>query len=166
MFIEADEPSEIRILFRENAVKEVKVNSERIELRRENGYIAVERLFRNGDRIDIEIEASLQWVSLPGSEALAALMYGNVLIAKVGDDPHLNGITFRKLQEKFASRIQGGELEVFVEDEEGRQARFIPLYRVEEESYSVYLDWSGHAEPYRRFSFAADGSAAYEGVDR
>jgi DUF1680 family protein len=166
LFIEADEPSEIRILFREKAVKAIKVNSERIELRKKEGYIAVERLFRNGDRIDIEIEASLQLVPLPGSEALAALKYGNVLLAKVGDDPYLNGITVRKLQEKFASRIQEGDLEVLVEDDDGRQARFVPLYKVEEEPYSVYLDWSGQEESYFGFSFAADGSAAYGEVER
>ncbi|QJD84046.1 beta-L-arabinofuranosidase domain-containing protein [Cohnella herbarum] len=162
LLIDTDEPAEFQILFRESGVKAVKVNFERIELRRENGFVAVERVFRSGDRIDIEIGASLRRVPLPGSnDALAALMYGNLLLAKIGDDKPLKGITDRNVQEKFVRRIQDGRLEFVAEDGEG-QARFIPLFRVEEESYSVYTDWSGHATPYRPFSFAADGSTAYE----
>ncbi|SFF08813.1 hypothetical protein SAMN05216378_5049 [Paenibacillus catalpae] len=158
LYIEADEPVELRIMFREKAVKNIKVNHEHIEFRKEEGYVSVERLFRKGDRIDIEIEASLRLVPLPGSEASAALMYSNVLLARVGDDKPLKGISDRNLQEKFA--IQEGRLEVLIQDEE---ARFIPLFRVEEEIYSVYIDWSGHAVPELGFSFAADGRAAYGG---
>jgi DUF1680 family protein len=165
LVIEADEPAEFRILFKEKVVKAVEINSRRIELRRENGYVAIERVFRDGDRIDIEIEASLRWVPLPDSEALAAVMFGSVLLAQVGGDKPLRGIMDGNINEKFV-RSQTGRLEFVVEDEQGGQARFIPLFRVEDEQYSVYLNRSGDTAPDRRFTFAADGSAAYEEATR
>lgn len=163
LFIEAEEPAELRIVFRESAVRSVKVNSESIELRREGGFVAIERLFRDGDRIDVEIEASLRLVALPGSDALSALMYGNVLLAEIGDDRPLTGLSQRNPHEMLSSRRIDGRVEFYFEDEEGTEARFIPLFRVEEEAYSVYRDWGGDdSGSYRRFSFAADGSSAYE----
>ncbi|WP_247740887.1 beta-L-arabinofuranosidase domain-containing protein [Cohnella sp. LGH] len=118
LFIEAEEPAVLRILFREAAVRSVKVNSEAIELRREGGFVSIERLFRDGDRIDVEIEAPLHLVSLPGSDALSALMYGNVLLAGVGDDRPLKGLSQRNLLEKLASRRIDGRVEFYFEDEE------------------------------------------------
>ncbi|WP_336789607.1 beta-L-arabinofuranosidase domain-containing protein [Paenibacillus sp. MMO-177] len=163
LHFEMDEPAELRMMFKEKAVKNIRINDEGIHLEKEEGYIVVERLFRNGDRIDIEIEASLRLIPLPGSEASAALLYGSVLLARVGDDKPLTGISDQNLEEKLAGRVKDGKLEVIVEDDRGTQARFIPLFRVEEESYSVYIDWSGLAAPERGFSFAADGRAAYGG---
>ncbi|MFC4302154.1 hypothetical protein [Cohnella boryungensis] len=107
----------------------------------------------------------MRWVPLPDSEALAAVMFGSVLLAQVGGDKSLRGIMDGNINEKFV-RSQTGRLEFVVEDEQGSQADFIPLFRVQDEQYSVYLDRSGHAAPYRRFTFAADGSAAYEEVTR
>ncbi len=165
--IEAEEPTKFRLLFRESAVQTIRVNGERFEVRRENGFVAVERVFRDGDRIDIDIEASLRLVPLQGSdEKRAAILYGNVLLAGTGDDGPPHGITDLNLREKLAERRREGRLEFVAEDEDGRQTRFIPLFRVEEESYTVYRDWSVPAASGCRFSFAADGSSAYEEVDR
>ncbi|MGO4545473.1 beta-L-arabinofuranosidase domain-containing protein [Paenibacillus sp. 2TAB23] len=163
LYFEVEEPVELRILFREKSVKNVKFNHESIQLQKEDGYVGVERLFRKGDRIDIEIEASLRLVPLPGSEALAAVMYGNVLLARIGDDKPLKGITEWNLEERIVEITHEEKLEVLLEDEEGILARFIPLFSVEEESYSVYINWSDYRGPDRDFSFAADGRAAYGG---
>ncbi|RCW64275.1 hypothetical protein [Saliterribacillus persicus] len=39
--------------------------------------------------------------------------------------------------------------------------KFIPLYRVEGEEYTVFLNWSGSLIDGSTFSFAKDGSTAY-----
>lgn len=166
LVIETDEPAVLRLMFREKAVRSVTINSEPVELRREHGFVAIERLFCNGDRIDVEIAASLRLARLPGSDDLAALMYGNVLLARVGGEVPLQDITERNLEEKLGRTIREGRAEWVAEDETGLAARFIPLFRVEEETYSVYMDWSGHASPAHRFSFVADGSAAYKDDER
>lgn len=162
LIVEADRPAELRIAFRSRAVRSARINGEPAELRRvSGGYAVLERAFRDGDRIDIEIAASLRLVPLPGSDALSALMYGNVLLARVGDDAPLRDIDDRNLEERVAGRMRDGRLEWFAKDEAGGEARFVPLYRVEEESYSVYMDWSGRAAPAPRYTLAADGSSAY-----
>lgn len=38
----------------------------------------------------------------------------------------------------------------------------IPLFRVEEEEYTVYLDLMEHAAEDRQFTYALDGSKAYK----
>lgn len=52
--------------------------------------------------------------------------------------------------------------EFALDDDQVKQAKFIPLFRVEEEAYSVYLDFEEDSSLNRRFSFAKDGSSAYE----
>jgi DUF1680 family protein len=165
LMIEVAEPTEFKIMFKEKAVKAVKINSVRVDLKRENRYIVIQRVFHDREQIEIEIEASLHLIPLQGSERLSAVMFGSVLLAQVGADKPLMGISDRNIHEKFV-KLQNERLEFVLDDKQGSQAKFIPLFRVEEEEYSVYLDWTGNASQNSRFSFAADGSKAYEEGER
>lgn len=49
-----------------------------------------------------------------------------------------------------------------VDDVLGNQVKFILIFRIEEEEYMVYLKLKGDLNHKSRFSFAKDGSAAYE----
>ncbi|NQX47947.1 glycoside hydrolase family 127 protein [Paenibacillus tritici] len=126
--IKAAGPAAFKLILKEQAVAAVTINSVPQVLQRENGYCAIERVFADQDLIEIEIAAALHQVPLPGAEHLAAVKYGNVLLARVG---------------------------------QAQQASFVPLFRVEEEEYTVYLDVEGHEGRDRPFSRAQDGSAAY-----
>lgn len=42
-----------------------------------------------------------------------------------------------------------------------KEMKFIPLFRVEEEEYTVYFDQTGNSLEENNFSFAKDGSTAY-----
>lgn len=161
LIVDVVEPTAFKLMIKEKAVKAVKINSVPVELKKENGYIAIERLFHGQDTIEIEIDASLHLVQLQGSESLAAIMFGKVLLAQLEPDAILKGISNRNVHEKFI-RLEKDKLEFSVDDEQGNRVKFIPLFRVEEEEYSVYLDFKGDSNPNGRFSFAKDGSAAYQ----
>ncbi|WP_339843823.1 hypothetical protein MKY42_18420 [Paenibacillus sp. FSL W7-1088] len=90
-------------------------------------------------------------------------MYGSILLAQLGQSALLKGINEHNIHERFI-RMPQDQLAFAAEDEEGHQAQFIPLFRVEEETYSVYLDLELEKDPSadKRFSIAEVGSAAYE----
>ena len=88
-------------------------------------------------------------------------MFGNVLLAKIGQTRLLKGITNRNINDRFV-KLQKDWLEFAAEDDQGNRVNFIPLFRVEEEEYMVYLDLTGNSLQNSSFSFAKDGSAAYE----
>ncbi|MNJ58067.1 hypothetical protein D3C77_536820 [compost metagenome] len=88
-------------------------------------------------------------------------MYGSILLAKLGQDSLLQDISNYTIHEKFV-RLPQDRLEFAVVDRQGNQVRFIPLFRVEEEQYTVYLDLKGDSLQDSCFAFAKDGSSAYE----
>jgi DUF1680 family protein len=161
LVIEAAEPTEFKLMVKEKTVKAVKINSVSIDLMKENGYIVIQRLFNNMDKIEIEIDAFLHVVQLKGAEGLGAVMFGSVLLAQIGQHGLLKGISNQNMNETFIKR-HNDRLEFIVEDDQGNKVKFIPLFRVEEEEYTVYLDLTGKSSQPSRYSSAKDGSAAYE----
>src|SRR5690606_3641682 len=85
--IETAEPAVFALMLKSDTVKAVTVNGMPAELRREEGYAVIKREFRNGDRIDIEIEARLHRVPLPGNARLGALKFGSVVLARLDGGP-------------------------------------------------------------------------------
>ncbi|MBQ9432577.1 MAG: glycoside hydrolase family 127 protein [Kiritimatiellae bacterium] len=61
----------------------VSVNGETVQGASDNGYVAVTRTWKNGDRIDIAFPMSLRAETLPGSKKYIAFFYGPTLL--VGD---------------------------------------------------------------------------------
>lgn len=161
LVIETLIPVTLALILKVKSVKAVKINSVPVELEHNNGYIVIQREFHDRDIIEIEIAAELHLVPLQGSDRMAAVMYGSILLAQLGEKTILKGIAEGNLHEKIV-RIPQEQLAFAAESEQGDQVRFIPLFRVEEEQYSVYLDLKNDSSGVQRFSMAEVGSAAYE----
>jgi uncharacterized protein len=158
--IEAAEPVAFKLMLKADAVKAVSVNSKPISLDKDNPFIVIQRVFYDQDSIGIEIDASLHLVPLQGADDIVAVMYGPVLLAQIGNHRAMAGLSNRNLNEKVV-KTQSERLAFSVMDDPDDEAAFIPLFRVEEEEYTVYLDLTGNAAVDRRFSYAKDGSTAY-----
>ncbi|MBW5446521.1 hypothetical protein GE107_10665 [Cohnella sp. CFH 77786] len=159
--IEAAEPVEFKLMLKADAVKAVTVNSKPITLDKDNRFIVIQRVFYDQDSISIEIDASLHLVSLQGTDGIAAVMYGPVLLAQIRCNRAMAGLSNHNLNKKII-KTQSERLAFSVIDDTDDEETFIPLFRVEEEEYTVYLDVTGNAAVDRRFSFAKDGSMAYK----
>lgn len=60
----------------------MKVNGKRVNAQKgPDGYLAINRRWRNGDRIDLEFDMSLRVENVPGEESRGALVYGPVVLA-------------------------------------------------------------------------------------
>jgi len=154
-------PTEFKLMIKAAAVKAVRVNDLKIELQKDKGYIIIQRVFYDEDKIEIEIEASLHLVPLKGCEDVAAIMYGKILLAQIGQNQYLAEITNENINEKVI-KSQNRQLSFAMIDNEGKTVVFIPLFRVEEEVYTVYLNLKGNTSQNDKFTFAKDGSGAYE----
>lgn len=130
-------PTEFKLMLKEAQVKTVRLNSNEIICTRENGYIIIRRVFHDNDKIEIGISASLSLVPLKGSKDRAAIMYGPILLAQLGKPSRLDGIINEDIGFKLTRTSD--PLLAFVTDTSQEYGKFIPLYRVENESYSVYL---------------------------
>lgn len=142
LVVEVAEPKEFSLLIKEGSVKTIKINSNYIDFKRESGYITIHRVFNDKDRIEIEIAASLRLLPLKGSESQVAVMFGSILLAQLGHIQCLNGISNDNIDEKFI-RLQNENLEFIMDDGQGSNVKFIPLFRVEEEEYTVYMKMEG-----------------------
>lgn len=158
--IETAEPTTFTLMLKDKAVESVTINGVPTSYKKDSGFVMIERVFNHQDTIEITIDAKLHLVPLQGSECRAAIMFGPILLAQIGPYKPLKGIADCTINER-PGRLQTDRLEFALEDELGDQLRFIPLFRVEEEQYSVYLDVQGGAHSTERFSFAKDGSRAY-----
>ncbi len=162
LLIEVDVPTEFTLMLKRKSVKAIKINSTPINLKEEEcGYILIQRVFNDKDIIEIEIDAFLHLIPLQGGEGSAAVMYGNVLLAQIGQTRILKDITNCNINETIV-KVEKDRLEFEIVDDQGNKVKFIPLFRVDEEEYTVYLDLKGNPLHNNCFSFAKDGSAAYE----
>jgi len=105
---------------------------------KENGLIQIQGLFSEGDRIEIQIGSDITMHSMDKEADIYYLKYGQILLAKT--EGMMNP------GEKLKKGI-GVEFE-------SEKAKWKPLYMVEDELYSVYINS-------RRSSEAKDGSGAY-----
>jgi DUF1680 family protein len=137
LVIHLQKPAEFKLMLKEASVKTVKLNSQEIAITKENGFIIIRRVFKDNDQIEIEISASLSLVPLKGCDDMAAVLYGRILLAQLGEPTRLDGVTHENVGNKF-TRTTDAQLAFSADAGPGR-VKFIPLYRVENENYSVYL---------------------------
>lgn len=161
--IEMKEPTEFTLLLKEDSVNAVKINGAPLELKKVNGYIVIQCVFNDKDKIEIDINAFLHLVPLKGSVSMAAVMYGSVLLAQIGCSKPLKDFSNQNINDKIV-KLDNERLEFVVHDELKNEAKLIPLFRVEEEEYTVYWDLTGNTVQNGSFpfSFVKDGSSAYE----
>lgn len=162
LIFDLTEPVKMKVLLKGKSVNSVNVNSAPVDMTLENGYIIIDRLFHHRDSIKIEINAPLRLVPLQGTDHMAAVMFGSVLLAQINPDAAaLQDLTSSNLHEKL-TQMDKEDLAFVTRDSSDMPAKFIPLFRVEDEEYTVYLDLTGGTLPCQQFSYAPDGSYAYE----
>ena len=154
-------PTEFKLLLKERSIKSVKVNSNFIHFQRENGYIIIKRIFFDHDIIDIEINASLSLVPLHGCQHLSAITYNNIVLAQIGSARSIDHLSNENIHELIV-RNQKNNLSFNLLGSKKDSFEFIPLFDVEEETYSVYLDMKGEGANLKEFKFAIDGKEAYD----
>ena len=160
LLIHVQEPVEFKLILKEASVKTVKVNSMEVNLVKESGYIIIQRVFDDEDRVEIEINSTLSLVPLKGCADIAAVMYGRILLAQLGQNSYLIDINNENINQKF-TKSQNEQLLFIMDDKGESHVEFIPIFRVEEEAYTVYLNLKNNSSHNNRFSFVKDGSEAY-----
>ncbi|MGG1556472.1 beta-L-arabinofuranosidase domain-containing protein [Paenibacillus ferrarius] len=155
------EPTACTVLLKEDTVQSIRINSTPIELEKESGFIVIQRVFYDQDTIEIEIDAQLSVVPLKGSQEMAAVRYGSILLAQVGHSKLLEGISNENINQRMI-RVNQPQLAFTGRDDEHNEVRLIPLFRVEDETYTVYTNVMRHSEETNTFVFAQSGSSAYE----
>ena len=156
--VEAQRPTEFKLILKANNIQSVKINSEYLELESHMGFITIHRIFNNNDSIELEINASLGFVYLKGCQDKVAVTYGKLVLALVGEGRLTQGINPENLIKKiFKNPTQ--QLS-FCYENNGERITLIPLFRVEEEEYSVYFDLN-NSNLISEFKFAKDGKEAY-----
>lgn len=138
IIIHTQEEERLKLVFRENAVEEVKLNGNVIIPATQNGFSCVDKIYRNNDQIEITIKTGFYKASLGTENNIFCIMYGNILLAQTEGN---------LLDNEILERASTGE---FV----GKNCKFIPLYMIEDEKYTVYLNSQNTVN-------AMDGSSAY-----
>lgn len=106
---------------------------------------------RDGDRITLDLRADLTLVPLIGDADRQAIRYGNVLLAALGDQAAIGPITESELSAAAAKRPDARYGSVF--DLHAPHAphdltlQLVPIYTIDDETYSVYLDTAPDAAP-------------------
>ncbi|WP_287678849.1 glycoside hydrolase family 127 protein [Bacteroides sp.] len=89
--IATEEPSQFTVYLRYPSWSknvEVKINGKKLRVRtNSNGYIEIDRTWKNGDEILVKYDMKLHWESAPDNKNIAALLYGPVVLAgKLGTE--------------------------------------------------------------------------------
>lgn len=126
----------LTLRFRADAVCGAYVNGKRTELTADGGLVSLSGELDDGDEIRLELCSGFRRVPL-GNGDVYAVMFGNVLLAKTEGE-------------------YGGEPLTLTDDGRfvGDECEFLPIYEVEDETYTVYFNSSVTRE-------AKDGASAY-----
>lgn len=89
--IATEEPSQFTVYLRHPSWSknvDVKINGKKLRVRtNSNGYIEIDRTWKNGDEILVKYDMKLHWESAPDNKNVAALLYGPVVLAgKLGTE--------------------------------------------------------------------------------
>lgn len=163
-------PTRLRVKIRHPAwcrSPRITVNGHSQVVRRQSdGYLDIDRRWRDGDTVDVEFPMHLHIENLPGSTDIAAILYGPIVLAGRGGTDGLtpgadiivnertigNVLTMpvelpelelseRTLQEHVL-RKQGDSLSFEVQSRE-RRFELIPYYRIAHERYHLYWRYHG-----------------------
>ena len=130
----------------------VKVNGRKQNIRQSPGsYICIERTWRKGDVVTMEMPMSLRVEFMPDNPSRGAVLYGPIVLAadlgKVGtyqgdaSVPHLKADVTASPEEWLEP--EEGETLVFRTKNAGSPDDFVlrPLFRLNDRHYTVYLDF-------------------------
>lgn len=150
---------------------EVKINGRTVEAMADPGsYLAIRRVWQNGDTISVTLPMELRQEPLPGDASVSAVLYGPlVLAANLGAGPadgpakiiHGRDTAPKNLPAgdplPKAAATPSGKPEQWVHTDSAAELRFsasgdsakyelIPMYQIRDERYSVYWQLPGQAK--------------------
>lgn len=150
---------------------EVRINGRALEAVADPGsYLALKRVWQNGDTVAVKLPMELREEPLPGDAAVSAVLYGPmVLAANLGAGPadgplkviHSGDTAPKDLPKadalpRAAAAVSGAAAQ-WVQAEAGAELRFtaagesakyelMPLYQIRDERYSIYWQMQGTAK--------------------
>jgi DUF1680 family protein len=114
---------------------ELFLNGEAVRYEKRGGFAVTEREWRNGDMLNVFFTKGIEICPLPGSDDLAAFRYGPVTLAGLCDtEREVNAALLHDNEREWGSwkntfKTTGG----------GETVRFVPLYEIGDEQYTVYF---------------------------
>jgi uncharacterized protein len=136
----------------------IAVNGETVKPEVSDGYATVERVWRSGDRIQVQLPMSFHAAPLPGNPSLQAMMYGPLVLAGLmGRDGLTNEMMYGmegpsytgKFTDAPMPRVEPGAAGSWVEKRvdplrfrtaaTSAPMELKPLYQVQDERYTVYF---------------------------
>lgn len=155
-----EEDTILNIILKTKEIDKIYYNNQQITIDNSNVYTEILRTFKNGDKIEILTKAELRLVNLKGSKNIVAIKYGNILLAQLGDKEYIESIDYKNLNERL-ERDNYEELKFFINNGEKENILFIPLYMIEDQVYTVYMNIINNVNIDNSFKMVNDGSEAY-----
>ena len=110
-----------------------------------SSYASINRVWKNGDVVEIEMPMKLRTEAMPDNPNRIALFYGPILLAgaidevKEGRLPVL--VTDDRLVEKWLSRQDGDDLEFrTIQASRPKDVMLVPFFSINDKPYVVYWD--------------------------
>ncbi|GGG25717.1 beta-L-arabinofuranosidase domain-containing protein [Paenibacillus abyssi] len=147
LLVECDQSAEFTIKLRMpgwlsgNAV--IKIGSQEISAQRdESGFVNISRVWSDGDKLQLKLPKTLTAFPLPDRPDMVAFMEGPVVLAGLCDEErelhgninHPETLLTPDNEREWATWLTG-----YRTVNQDRGIRFIPLYEIEEQAYTVYF---------------------------
>lgn len=155
-----EEDTILNIILKTKEIDKIYYNNQQITIDNSKVYTEILRTFKNGDKIEILTKAELRLVNLKGSKNIVAIKYGNILLAQLGDKEYIESIDYKNLNERL-ERDNYEEVKFFINNGEKENILFIPLYMIEDQVYTVYMNIINNVNIDNSFKMVNDGSEAY-----
>ena len=165
--IHAKQPISFRFLWKEERINCVKCNEEPVKLDYKNRYCFLERTFHDGDTMELELHSGFHLEELPGDENRVALLFDQILMAAIEKEASPGAVSDRNgesVSETITDPLHQECLNAFIARENlpgSPKVRWMPLYQVEDETYTVYIDRENREEGLDEGKEVKDGSHAY-----
>ncbi len=89
-----------------SAIPDIKVNGKKISIKASpDGYVAIERVWKNGDEIIVGLPGKISIESIPGGNEYISVLYGPIVLAAKMDNQGLNANDFRNARDVVARKI-------------------------------------------------------------
>lgn len=144
----------------------VSVNGKRKRLRSAGGYVSIDRIWKDGDQIDVEFPMRVEAVPLNGSERYVALKYGPIVLAARIFDERMTKDDFRSARMTVATKSYPVmDVPAFIGDirripssvtRKGTKAEFVCSGKITSKPFDLVpfysIHWSRYAVYFRRYA--------------
>jgi DUF1680 family protein len=116
----------------------ITVNGRAIKTRAQPGtFAAIKRTWRDGDRIELRLPQAFRTESIDDKNPdVVAIMRGPLLYAGLNPWPE---VTSTPLPLPAGLKAVHGQTETYVQDVNGKPLTFVPLFKVQDQTYDTYF---------------------------